>query len=104
MSVHQDVDLSKKIYNHVVEIMKNLGAGREAIIPFKSYLRASVNLDAPSSVCRAIANGKNYFERVDKLVQVMVQSIGLYSSDIDKIVQNIDDSIKKFSTTNNEAK
>ena len=104
MSVHQDVDLSEKIYNHVVEIMKNLGAGREAIIPFKSYLRASINLDAPSSVCRAIANGNYYVERVDKLVQTMGHSIGLYSSDIDKIVQNIDNSIKKFSTINNKTK
>ena len=104
MSVHRDVDLSEKIYDHVVEIMKNFGAGRESIIPFKSYLRASTKLDAPSSVCRSIANGKNYVERVDKLVQVMGNSISLYSSDIDKIVQNIDDSIEKFSTDNNQDK
>tara|TARA_Y100000768_G_scaffold344759_1_gene291240 strand:- start:650 stop:1651 length:1002 start_codon:yes stop_codon:yes gene_type:complete len=96
-TVYHDTSLSEKIYDQVVKIMKNLGAGREAIIPFKSYLKASINLDAPSSVCRAIVSGKHHVERADKLVQIMGHSIGFFSAEIDKIVQNIDDSIDKFS-------
>ena len=52
------IALSEKIYNQVSDIMKKLGAGREAIIPFKAYLKASRKLDAPSSVCRATEKTK----------------------------------------------
>ena len=100
-AVHEDIILSQKIYNQVAEIMKILGAGRESVIPFKSYQKASIDLDAPSSVCRAITNRIQSVERVDKLIQTLGQSVNFYSSEIDTIVKNIDDSIKKFSTENN---
>ena len=95
-SVHLNTNLSEKIYNQIIEIMKKLGAGREAIIPFKLYLRASVKLDAPSSVCRTIINGKQNVERVDKLVQNIAKSISYNSPEIDEIVHNIDESINFF--------
>ena len=95
-SVHLNTNLSEKIYNQIIEIMKKLGAGREAIIPFKLYLRASVKLDAPSSVCRTIINGKQNVERVDKLVQNIAKSISYNSPEIDEIVYNIDESINFF--------
>ena len=82
--------------------MRTLGAGREAIVPFKSYLKASISLDAPSSVCKAVYNGKYLVERVDKLIQNMGLSINSSSPEIDRIVENMDNSIKKFSNSANE--
>lgn len=101
-SVYQDTKQSEIIYNQVIEMMKKLGAGREAIIPFKFYLRASVKLDAPSSVCRSIVSGNQNVERVDKLVQSISKSIGYNSPEIDKIVNNIDESINFFKSKNNK--
>ena len=96
-SINFNINLSKDIYYQVVEIMKKLGAGREAIIPFKAYLKASEKLDAPSSVCRAIINGKPKVERVDRLVQSLGNSVGIHSSEIDYIVETIDEAILKLS-------
>ena len=99
-SVNQDTKLSEIIYNQVIEIMKKLGAERETIIPFKFYLRASVKLDAPSSVCRSIISGKQNVERVDKLVQSISKSISYNSPEIDQIVNNVDESINFFKLKN----
>lgn len=99
-SVTQDIELSKKIYNQVVFLMKYYGAGRESIIPFKSYLKVANRLDAPSSVARSIVNGKTKVERVDKLIQSLSSSAGCNLDEINKIVSNIDKSIIKFSKTN----
>ena len=96
-AVRYDIKISEKIYNQVVDIMKKSGAGRESIIPFKAYLNASINLDAPSSVCRSIVNGRNEVERVDRLVQEIGKAVGVISKEINDISENIDNSIKKFS-------
>lgn len=100
-SIHQsiiyDTTLSEKIYNQVSNMMRKLGAGREAIIPFKAYLKASRKLDAPSSVCKAIVEKKQKIERVDKLVQSMGQTIGFQSKEIDDVVETIDKALLNFS-------
>ena len=99
-AVYQDIKLSEIIYNQVIEMMKKLGAERGAIIPFKSYLKASVKLDAPSSVCRSIFSGQQNVERVDKLIQSISKSIGYNSPEIDNIVNNINQSINSFNSKN----
>ena len=89
-AIQSDIILSEVIYNQVVDILKKLGASRETIIPFRAYLKASIKLDAPSSVCRAIDKGKANVERVDRLVQSLGKSINFKSPEIDSIVNNID--------------
>ena len=99
-AVNQNIQLSEKIYNQVIYLIKYLGAGRESIIPFKLYLKATNKLDAPSSVARSIVNGKINVERVDKLVQILCNSISFYSPEIEQIVLNIENSMKFFSKKN----
>ena len=53
-------------------------------------LERNIQVDAPSSVCRAIDKGKANVERVDRLVQSLGKSINFKSPEIDSIVNNID--------------
>ncbi|MGI9357328.1 MAG: ketopantoate reductase family protein [Rhizobiaceae bacterium] len=89
-AVHGDLKASKSIYAHVDEIARRLGAHLSDQVPFAKYAKAAESLLKPSSVARAIAAGAPEVERVDKLVQLIGQSLGMENAAIDDTVDTVD--------------
>src|SRR6202045_1154970 len=60
-AVHEDLKLSKSIYEHVDVIARRLAADPQDQVPFEKYAKAV----KPSSAARAVASGAPFIERVD---------------------------------------
>lgn len=92
-AVKRDLKKSKALYNEVSANMAKLGAPRSALIPFHMYLNASSQLDAPSSVARALHNGSPAVERVDRLLLDIFSShklsVDLLSEVVSAVEQNM---------------
>jgi hypothetical protein len=54
-----------------------LGAKPEDLVPFEKYAAAAKSLQKPSSAARAVAAGAIEIERVDRLVQLIGEQIGM---------------------------
>ena len=54
-AVHEDLKLSKSIYEHVDGIARRLGADPADQVPFEKYAKAAESLLKPSSAARAVA-------------------------------------------------
>ena len=89
-AVHENLALSRLIYQHVDAIARALGADAADAVPFEKYAAAAENLLKPSSVARAVAAGAPVIERVDMLVQLIGRSLGMNSPEIDEIVATVD--------------
>lgn len=89
-AVHDDLGASQEIYDRVQEIVRVAGAEDKTMVPFDAYATAAKGLVKPSSFARAIAAGAPAVERVDKLVQLAGRSIGVTSSELDRIVTQVD--------------
>ena len=55
--------------------------------------KAAESLLKPSSAARAIAAGAPFIERVDVLVQLIAQGVGMSNSDVDETVNIVDDKL-----------
>lgn len=89
-AVHSDIDVSHDIYSHVDAIARKLGADPADQVPFEKYAKAAESLLKPSSAARAVASGAQVIERVDKLVQLIGNSIGMRNPAIDATVATVD--------------
>src|SRR5436309_7689173 len=89
-AVHDDLELSQAIYEHVDAIARRLGADPKDQVPFEKYAKAAESLLQPSSAARAVANGAPFIERVDLLVKLISQQLGMPNADIDRTVQIVD--------------
>lgn len=89
-AVHDDLDLSQSIYSHVDAIARRLGADPADQVPFEKYARAAESLLKPSSAARAVAAGAPMIERVDRLVQLIGNSLGMENPAIDLVVETVD--------------
>ncbi|HEY2629047.1 MAG TPA: hypothetical protein VGI57_07960 [Usitatibacter sp.] len=89
-AVHGDLAKSREIYGWVVDLCVSLGADAADMVPFEKYAAAAQSLGTPSSAARALANGAQYIERVDRLVQSVAAQRGKKSADIDQIVALVD--------------
>lgn len=89
-AVHGDLDTSKEMYAWVDTLARKLGADAADQVPFDKYANAAKNLLKPSSAARAIDSGVAKIERVDKLVQMVGESIGMRSDTVDTIVRTVD--------------
>jgi len=89
-AVHGDLKLSQSIYNHVDAIARRLGADPTDQVPFAKYAKAAESLLKPSSAARAVSNGAPFVERVDLLVKLISQQLGMPNADIDRTVQIVD--------------
>lgn len=89
-AVHGEVHRSERIYMHVAELTRRLGAGPDDTVPFEKYAAAAEGLVKPSSVARAIAAGAQQIERVDRLVKLIGDQLGLASPLVDDIVATVD--------------
>lgn len=89
-AVHGDLAQSRAIYEHVDAIARRLGADPADQVLFEKYAKAAGSLLKPSSAARAIESGAPLIERVDKLVQLIGNSLEMPNSEIDAIVATVD--------------
>jgi len=89
-AVHGDPAASKSVYEWVVGLCVSLGASRDDMVPFEKYANAALSLESPSSAARALANGAQNIERVDRLVQGIGGQHGMRNSVVDETVALVD--------------
>jgi hypothetical protein len=94
-AVYSDIEKSKQIYDFVNKMIINLGASSEDLVPFEKYASAAKNLLNPSSVARAVFSGALNIERVDKLIKLSAESLGIINNEVIKSVQIVDDQLAK---------
>jgi hypothetical protein len=68
----------------------SLGASRDDMVPFEKYANAALSLESPSSAARALANGAQNIERVDRLVQGIGAQRGMRNAVVDETVALVD--------------
>jgi hypothetical protein len=94
-AVHDDLQLSQSIYDHVDAIARRLGADPTDQVPFEKYAKAAESLLKPSSAARAVANGAPFIERVDLLVKLISHQLGMPNAEIDHTVQVVDQKLNE---------
>ena len=94
-AVHDDLELSESIYNHVDAVARRLGADPSDQVPFEKYAKAAESLLKPSSAARAVANGAPFIERVDLLVKLISHQLGLPNAEIDHTVRTVDQKLNE---------
>ncbi len=85
-AVHADLALSQSLYDHVDAVARRLGADANDQVPFEKYARAAESLLKPSSAARAVAAGAPFIERVDLLVKLISDQLGMPNAEIDRTV------------------
>ena len=93
-AVHSDLEVTRSVYEWVVDLCVRLGADRNDLVPFEKYANAALSLVNPSSAARALANGAPNIERVDRLVQSIAAQHGMQSDAVDETVVLVDGWIK----------
>jgi hypothetical protein len=94
-AVHDDLELSQSIYEHVDAIARRLGADPKDQVPFEKYAKAAESLLKPSSAARAVATGAPFIERVDLLVKLISHQLGMPNAEIDHTVQVVDQKLNE---------
>src|SRR5581483_7803939 len=87
--------LSQSIYEHVDGVARRLGADPADQVPFEKYAKAAQSLLKPSSAARAVAGGAPFIERVDLLVKLISQQLGLPNAEIDRTVDTVDQKLNE---------
>jgi hypothetical protein len=94
-AVHDDLELSQAIYDHVDTIARRLGADPQDQVPFEKYAKAAQSLLKPSSAARAVASGAPFIERVDLLVKLISHQLGVPNAEIDRTVETVDQKLNE---------
>ncbi len=94
-AVHDDLELSEYIYNHVDAVARRLGADPKDQVPFEKYAKAAESLLKPSSAARAVAGGAPFIERVDLLVKLISDQLEMRNAEIDRTVQTVDQKLNE---------
>jgi hypothetical protein len=94
-AVHRDLALSRSIYEHVDAVARRLGADVNDQVPFEKYAQAAESLLNPSSAARAVAAGAPFIERVDLLVKLIADQLGMPNPEIDRTVQIVDQKLNE---------
>lgn len=94
-AVHEDLELSRSIYDHVDAIARRLGADPRDQVPFEKYAKAAESLVKPSSAARALAAGAPFIERVDLLVKLIADQLGMPNAEIDRTVKTVDQKLNE---------
>ncbi len=99
ISIHDAVcqmpDLAREVYEVTGEIVLRLGATRDDLVPFEKYAKAAESLLKPSSAARAVDRGAPFIERVDLLVKLIADQIGMSNAEIDRTVAVVDDKLNE---------
>ena len=88
-AVHGDLELSRSIYQSVTDLVIKLGATADSQVPFEKYAKAAEGLLKPSSAARAIDSGAQQIERVDLLVQLIADQLGMGNPAVDDVVATV---------------
>jgi hypothetical protein len=94
-AVHDDLELSQSIYDHVDSIARRLGADPKDQVPFEKYAKAAQSLLKPSSAARAVASGAPFIERVDLLVKLISHQLGVPNAEIDRTVRIVNQKLNE---------
>ncbi len=94
-AVHGDPELAARTYALVNDIVVRLGASESDLVPFEKYANAATGLLKPSSAARAIDAGTVEIERVDRLVKLIADQLGMGSALLDETVARIDKRLKE---------
>jgi hypothetical protein len=89
-AVHGDLAKSSEIYGFVNDLVIRLGADPEDMVPFEKYAAAAKNLLKPSSAARAVDGGAVTIERVDKLIALVMEAMGMSHPAIRETVAIVD--------------
>jgi hypothetical protein len=89
-AVHGDLAAARAVYDWVAELCVALGANKADLVPFEKYAEAAQLLATPSSAARALANGAQAIERVDRLVQIIAAGKGKRNAEVDRTVALVD--------------
>jgi hypothetical protein len=89
-AVQSDIDESREIYEAISALCLRLGVKSTALVPFEAYLKATNLLGEPSSVAKAVHSGAPHVERVDKLIQLIGNTLNIRHDFIDTIAGFID--------------
>lgn len=84
-----DEGKSQQIYSHVAEIVMRLGGTADSLVPFEKYSNAASGLLKPSSAARAIEAGSDRIERVDMLVMLIAEQMGVEISAVTEVVETV---------------
>lgn len=93
-AVHDDLDVSRQVYEWVGQVCQKLGADAGDLVPFEKYANASKGLAKPSSAARALYAGASAIERVDLLVHIVASSLGLSHDSVTRTVELVDAHLK----------
>lgn len=89
-AVHDDVELSREVYESVCEALIRLGNPVETLVPFDKYAAAAESLTEPSSAAKAVNRGSSSIERVDRLVYIIAQQQSVRLKLLEEIVSCVD--------------
>lgn len=89
-AVHGDIQTSEEIYGFVNSVVEKLGADADDMVPFEKYAAAARNLLKPSSAARAVYAGATNIERVDKLIKLTAEALGMSHPAITETVAIVD--------------
>jgi len=101
-AVHGDLKLSQSIYDHVDAVARRLGADPKDQVPFEKYAKAAESLLKPSSAARAVAAGAPFIERVDLLVKLISDHLGMPNADIDRTVDMVEQKLSEKIVTGDQ--
>jgi hypothetical protein len=86
-AVHGDLEASRQVYQWVVDLCVRLGASPDDMVPFDKYAAAGLGLLKPSSAARALAAGATDIERIDLLVKLVAEQLGLSHDSVNETVK-----------------
>lgn len=89
-AVCSNINASRAVYDWVVDVCIGLGGNANDFVPFDKYAKAATSLGSPSSAARALEQGAQNIERVDKLVALIAAQQGKQHDDIDATVTMVD--------------
>ena len=78
----------------MLDVCIEIGASRDALVPFEKYAAAAKTLTRPASAARALNAGAPNIERADKLVQLVAKQKGMRHPLLDQIVALVDRRLK----------
>ncbi|MFT4784548.1 MAG: hypothetical protein ACI9IV_002295 [Paracoccaceae bacterium] len=88
-AVHGDLAASEAIYSYIDALAQKLGADASDQVPFVKYANAAENLLKPSSVARAVDSGAAKVERVDIVVKLIGDALGIENADVSETVSTL---------------
>lgn len=89
-AVHGDLALSEQVYTRIDGIVQSLGAAADDLVPFAKYASAAEGLLKPSSAARAVDSGADAIERVDMLVWLIADQLGVSIPELARTVEIVD--------------